>query len=159
MSPSESIDIMLTPKKDIMLMVVLCSATANAPQRLNSGTRYSPPTFEYPPIVLPEGHDFTIFSGEKKLSVPSDGRQRGDFARKSAGVGGFMVQESLKFPFFYCIFAKIFQHLGLTLLPSFLKLGIVQTSLASALAAPSVWPLRSLSETLIMLSSELRGNW
>ena len=101
------------------------------------------------------------FSQEKKgLSVPSDGRQRGDFARKSAGVGGFMVQESLKFPFFYCIFAKIFQHLGLTLLPSFLKLGIVQTSLASALAAPSVWPLRSLSETLIMLSSELRGeNW
>ena len=128
MTPSEGIDIRSTPKKDIMLMVVLCSATANAPQRLNSGTRYSPPTFEYPPIVLPEGHDFTIFSGEKKLSVPSDGRQRGDFARKSAGVGGFMVQESLKFPFFYCIFAKIFQHLGLTLLPSFLTLGIVQTS-------------------------------
>ena len=64
MSSSEGIDIMSTPKKDIM--VVLCSATANAPQRLNSGTKYSPPTFEYPQIVLPEGHDFTIFSGEKR---------------------------------------------------------------------------------------------
>ena len=106
MSSSEGIDIMSTPKKDIM--VVLCSATANAPQRLNSGTKYSPPTFEYPQIVLPEGHDFTIFSGEKKLSVPSDGRQRGDFARKSAGVGGFMLQESLKLPFFIVFLQKFF---------------------------------------------------
>ena len=108
MSPSESIDIMLTPKKDIMLMVVLCSATANAPQRLNSGTRYSPPTFEYPQIVLPEGHDFTIFSGEKRAFRTVRRTAKGWFCKEICGCRRFYGSGVPEISIFLLYFCKNF---------------------------------------------------